>query len=402
MRRPTQRPATKISADIRRLVALTHTTMEAVSGLEKVFWQKQLNDTIVTLLNHGNQQTLDTSLDYLFQHDIETYEVLVETIEQCSQSCTAEINETMQDVLLIAAPVLAWTRFSISSGLLPDATVKSLEQLMQTHIFADGATVTLSPSLSAIEQLPQHHSEVFGLMQQLAHIPTPKKGHKSANQPAATIPFLADTRYLIAAVSVPHQSALFRWQTTKDPLLAAEQKLELAQAWADAAQPLLAPALPGCNLELLLPQAYFFNCREADKRIRPATIYAATHYLTHHLQVLPAELHVSIGKCSHDGDGEIDEYRIGFTKEGEDSIYYGTVWPLYESEDGDDAGNIHPMETILQLLKECGITHIKEHTELYEAECCDDCGSPLFPNMDGELVHAEMPEETLDKIEQLH
>lgn len=410
MRRPAQRPATKLSADIRRLVALTQTAMEAPSGLESDFWQRHLDDAIIALLDHGNQRTLDSALDYLFQHNVTAYDILIDSVEQCCQSCTTGPANAQQDVMLLAIPVLAWTRFSIGSGALPDATVQALKECMQVHIVAAGAAVTLSPTLHAIEQLPQHHSEVYQLMHVLSGIPLRKQAPKPAKTPLATIPFLADTRYLIATVTVPHGSALFRWQGTPDALVAAEQRQASALAWATDALPLIAPALPGCNLELLLPQAYFYNCREADKRIRPATILAATHYLTHHLKALPEQLKVSIGKCSHDKDGEIDEYRIGFTQDDDEQIFYGTVWPLYEAEDGDELDEplppgieiVHPLETIRLLLQDCGINDITVHAEVFDAEFCDDCGSPLFPNCEGELVHAEMPEATLDHLEQLH
>jgi hypothetical protein len=410
MRRPVQRSATRLSADIRRLVALAHTTMEAASGLERNFWQRQLDKTLSSFLEHRAQSTLDGALEYLFQHDVDAYDILVESLEECSQSSTITVDGQPADVLLIAAPVLAWTRFTIGSGLLPESTTTALQELLQDHIFAAGAHINLLPTLYAIEQLPQDHSEVFALMQSLAPSNTQKTALKVANSNTATIPFLADTRYLIAAVTVPHQQAVFRWQDANDPQHIAELQQTCAKLWQQHAQPLLAPSLPGCNLALLLPHAYFFSCREADKQIRPCTILAATHYLTHHLDVLPQQLHVSIGKCSHDRDGEIDEYRIGFTVGETDDVYYGTVWPLYEHEDGNDvdiilfpeASAAHPMTIIQGLLKECGITHIKEHNDLFDAEFCDDCGSPLFPNLDGDLVHAEMPEETRDQLEQLH
>ncbi|MBU1666159.1 MAG: DUF2863 family protein, partial [Gammaproteobacteria bacterium] len=33
---------------------------------------------------------------------------------------------------------------------------------------------------------------------------------------------------------------------------------------------------------------------------------------------------------------------------------------------------------------------------------CDDCGAPLFPNPDGESVHAELPEEMQGTPAHLH
>ena len=35
-------------------------------------------------------------------------------------------------------------------------------------------------------------------------------------------------------------------------------------------------------------------------------------------------------------------------------------------------------------------------------EYCDDCGAPLYPNPDGEPVHAELPEEEASVPRHLH
>jgi hypothetical protein len=35
-------------------------------------------------------------------------------------------------------------------------------------------------------------------------------------------------------------------------------------------------------------------------------------------------------------------------------------------------------------------------------EFCDDCGAPLFPDREAELVHAEMPEQPAASSQVLH
>jgi uncharacterized protein YuzB (UPF0349 family) len=35
-------------------------------------------------------------------------------------------------------------------------------------------------------------------------------------------------------------------------------------------------------------------------------------------------------------------------------------------------------------------------------EYCEDCGAPLYPTLDGELVHAELPEESEPAGQHLH
>jgi hypothetical protein len=410
MRRPVQRTATKISADIKRLVALIKTCMDAPSHLEKKFWVAQLHQTIGDKLRQGHQTILDACLDFLFKNDVEAYDVFVEAVENVSQSCTITHQEKQQDVLLFAAPVLAWTRFAIGSGVLTEATVSALKNILQEHVFSADAVIALGPSLLAIEQLPANHTEVLKLMQEISALPLGIKAGKAVVKAPPTIPFLADTRYLIGTVTVAHNTAIYRWQQADNPIDYARIIKTAEQAWAAAAYPHLSPALPGCTLNFLLPQSYFYSCRQADKLIRPATIHAAIHYLTHQLETSANKLKVVIGKFSHNMDDEIDEYRIGFTKEDSSSIYYGTVWPLYENEDDDelamslfpDADITHPMEPIRALLKTLDIIHIKELTEVFPAEFCDDCNSPLFANDDGDLVHAEMPDEILERAEHLH
>ncbi|NDD76609.1 MAG: DUF2863 family protein, partial [Betaproteobacteria bacterium] len=45
-------------------------------------------------------------------------------------------------------------------------------------------------------------------------------------------------------------------------------------------------------------------------------------------------------------------------------------------------------------LRELGVNDIRVHAGCSEPEFCDDCGSPLYPNSEGEVVHAEMPEDS--------
>ena len=130
--------------------------------------------------------------------------------------------------------------------------------------------MALSPTLLSLDQMPRSHVETLTLTQKLAQAAlkgtTPKA---SANVPE-TAPFLADTRYLLAAIVVPAGEPLFHWQGVQN---IAERETALQQ-WRKQAEPNLVKILPGCGLELLLPEAYYVACREADKRIRPASIHA--------------------------------------------------------------------------------------------------------------------------------
>jgi hypothetical protein len=125
---------------------------------------------------------------------------------------------------------------------------------------------------------------------------------------------------------------------------------------------------------------------------------------------------VVAGFGEESADAQIDEYRVAFTLRQTADVIYGIVWPLYGQEDEDGTpveGLINagisgieeqkaPLDEIMGHLNEAGITHVKRHTERFVAEYCDDCGAPLFADPAGELVHAEMPEDTPSGGEHFH
>ena len=114
----------------------------------------------------------------------------------------------------------------------------------------------------------------------------------------------------------------------------------------------------------------------------------------------------------------MDEFRIGFTLRQSPDVIYGVVWPLYGQEDEEETVSITleavmtpenvseelrtPIEEIVALLRACGITHIKRHSERFPMDFCDDCGAPLYPDAEGELMHAEMPEDAPSGTEHFH
>jgi hypothetical protein len=321
--------------------------------------------------------------------------------------------ETTWQALLVAAPVLAWTRFSIASGTIPNDILNTLTAQFSGHLLAEGAQAAIAPTLYSIDQLPRTHAETYALTHKLA-----QAAHKGGNvKPAAPGPdtsqFLADTRYLLVAVVAPQGAPLFRWQEPQHHInFEAEREAALEQ-WRAQAGPSVARLLPGCGVELLLPEAYYVACREADKDIRPVSIRAAVHYLTHTLGVEPNDLRAVVAGFGDEvNDNQVDEYRVGFTLRQSSDVVYGIVWPLYGQEDeegtpmegpaGGGGRPLAPIDEIVKHLNEVGIAHVKRIGERYVAEYCDDCGAPLFADPSGELVHAEMPEDTPAGNEHFH
>ena len=151
----------------------------------------------------------------------------------------------------------------------------------------------------------------------------------------------------------------------------------------------------GCALDLLLPDGFFSAWRMADRLARPYSMHATVDFLQSTLNIPVSDLRAVIAPFH---DQLLEEYRVSFTFMGSNEVLYGIVWALVGEED-ENSDTISQIETTLQ---ECGITRITPLDNRFPLEYCEECGAPLFPNSEGEIVHAEFPEEG-DKIQvQLH
>lgn len=419
MRRPSKDSSNKLSAESQRLSSIAQAIVQSASRVEERTWERQLDVQLQKLLRTNHQESIDAALNALFKDDLAAYDVLMDGVEAVSESSTMVEQQDGKDVawqaLLVAAPILAWTRFSIGSGTIPAELLTTLSAHFSAHLLAEGVQMAMAPTLYAIDQLPRTHAETYALTHKLAQAAHKDAGIKPAARAPETAPFLADTRYLLVALVAPVGAPLFRWQETQHQLDFDKERANALAAWRDQATANVARMLPGCGVELLLPEAYYVACREADKAIRPISIRAAVHYLTNTLDLEASDLRAVIAGFGEEAaDGQIDEYRVGFTLRQSAEVVYGIVWPLYGQEDeegtpmeGPGAGGLlpaplTPINEIIAHLNEAGITHIKRINELYVAEYCDDCGAPLFADPTGELVHAEMPEDTPAGTEHFH
>jgi len=423
MRRPSKDSSQKLSADSQRLLTLAQAVGQAASRLEERNWERTLDTQLHKLLRTGHQDTIDAALNSLFSVDLNAYDILMDSVEAVSESDTIVVEVDGEpreyDVLLVAAPILAWTRFSIASGQIPADVLNTLSAHFSAHLLADGTHMAMSSTLYSIDQLPRTHAEAYSKTHKLAQAALKGVAVKSESKTPETAPFLADTRYLIVAVVAQHGAPLFRWQMQAAGMNPAEERRNALEAWTTQGKPTVERLMPGCGIELLIPEAYYMACREADKLIRPISIRAAVHYLTHSLACEPNELRAVIAGFGDESapDGQIDEYRVAFTRRSDSDVIYGVVWPLYGQEDEEGtppegpitAGHLTdmlkprtPVEEIVEHLNAAGLSQVKKLGEKYVAEYCDDCGAPLFADPSGELVHAEMPEDAPTGSEHFH
>lgn len=409
MRRPSKKPSRKFSADSHRLAELAQALIQASSRLEERAWEREIEALLNKHFKAQHQEPIDSALEQLFPTQPDAYDALMDVVEACSESCSIEHQGKQYDCLLLGVPLLAWTRFSIGSGPVPADTMLAISAHLHAHILAPDVLTGIVPSLYAIDQLPRSHADTYALLQQLSQAALSATPVRSPANPPQTAPYLADTRYLLAALVVPSGMPLFRWQLARGQAghVATDKELALEQ-WRKQVTPNITRLLPGCGVQLLLPEAYYAACREADLQIRPASLRAASYYLSHTLDIASKDLHASIGRFSEQPEsGRVDEYRIGFSLGQTNEIIYGVVWPLYGPEEANEeiitrssdseeaaAEPETPLEQILSLLRECGIDDIQRHTDLFAMEFCDDCGTPFYPDREGDLVHPETPEDT--------
>lgn len=421
MRRSSKNSPPKLYPDSQRLIALAREMVKAASRLETRVWESGMDTVIQKLLKTRRQEALDAALDYLFKTEINAYDALLQTVEAASESCTVEHEGVQYDVLLIAAPILAWTRFAIPHGTIQPETQQALTTQMMAHVLAPDVRVFVAPQLFSIDHLPYSHTQTATVTRHLAKVLFKGATYRALETLQEIPPFLADTRYLLAAVAAPVGAPLFCWQNTQDPLVAAELREGALNAWQQQGGPNVARLLPGCGIELMLPESFFAACRKADLQIRPASIRAAVHYLTQTLGIEPSALRAIVAPFGEmSSTAPASEYRVGFATKDSNDIIYGIVWPLYGQEDAGDietgempeeivdasrfpaGARQTAIDEILALLEQHGVMCDKQHAERFPLEYCDDCGAPLFADNAGELVHAEMPEDAPQGVARLH
>jgi hypothetical protein len=381
----------RISADATELGRLATGLAESGGKLEDTFWETQLCDLVDKLLQAGAEDDLNASLDRLFDSHASAHDCLADIIESRAESCLLTQGDREFDVLLINVPLLAWSRFSIPAGTIPKSTLQTLKVHLGAHVFSADARLALADYLYSPDQLPRSFVDTWQLMRDLGDAALANETLKiDLSTLPETNPFLSDTRYLIGAIAVPRGRPLFRWNESKT----CTRETALKE-WVKQGGPCLEPLLTGCAFETLLADAYHAACRAADMASRPYSLRASVAFLQTTLGKPAESLRAVIGGFY---DKRLEEYRIGFGPRDGEAIYHGVIWPLLGAED-ETTDVVSEVET---LLREAGVKEIVVHSQQFPFEFCDDCGAPLYPNVDGEPVHAEMPEQNNAPSQTLH
>jgi hypothetical protein len=362
------------------LVRLATGLSQSSNRIEDAWWEARLAAHIDRLLAEKNEEALIAVLDQLFGSGSRAYDELADMIESCAES-RRSADPGGLDIVMFAAPVLAWSRFQIPSGPISAPQLETLRVQLQAHMLAADARLALADVLFSPDQLPQNYIDTSQLTEKLAKAAIHGRNLRiDADQLAETMSFLSDTRYLIGAVAAPRDKPMFRWQE------ADGDGTEAFRQWAKQGGDALRPLLPACALEFMPVLAFHAAVRDADRASRPWSLRAAVAFLQTVLNQPAAELRAVVAPFH---DRELEEYRIGFTLRNASEVVHGVVWPLLDQEDQnqDIPGQIEAT------LREAGVPNVMLLDQRFPLEFCDDCGAPLYPNPEGEPVHAELPEE---------
>jgi hypothetical protein len=368
---------TKQTPDTEQLIRLAGQLAQSASRLEDAFWESRLTTLVERLLADNDEAALNAALDHLYGAGGRAYDELADMVESCSE---IRHNENA-DVVLIAVPVLAWSRFTIPSGAVAADNLANVRAQLHGHVLAKDAKLGLADFLFSPDQLPQSYCDTAQLAEKLARAALHGRDLKlDPQQLPETVAFLSDVRYLLGAIAAPRGAPLFRWQEDDG------SRSDALKHWRAQGGEAIRPLLPACATELLLPQAYHAAAREADRASRPYSLRAGVAFLQTTLNLAASQLRAIVAPYY---DRELEEYRIGFTRTDSGDVIHGVVWPMLDSED-DATDTAAQIEAVL---REAGVGEVLMLDHRFPLEYCDDCGAPLYPNPEGEPVHAELPEE---------
>lgn len=390
MRRTRAGTRARQSADASTLVKMARRLSESGSRIEDQLWQRRLIELINERLVRRNDDAVDAALEELASSSQRAYDDLADLAESCAESTVVDIDGRAHDVLLLALPMLAWSRYRLPTTTLATSVVEGLGAQMAGHLMARDTRVAIADHLYSIDQLPEAFSDVRRLTEQLGDAAVERVAlHVDPKKLREPIAMLADTRYVLAAVATPAGGPLFHWQELGvDP----DAKITAIAAFREQAANVFQPVMTGCRFRVLSPAAFHAALRFADRELREFSLEAAVAYLKLAYDFAPDNLSAAYGLFGDPNGGAGAEVRIGLAKAtDEDEIVEGVVWPLLGDEEEQT------MEDVDKALRAVGVVKSVAHTHRFPLEFCDDCGAPLFPTAAGHVAHAEPPEEAEDR-----
>jgi hypothetical protein len=373
-----------------RLVELARNSISAGSRDEMLFWENEVLQLAGSLIDAGNDAAIDAAIQMTLAERSDAYDVVASLCEAATETVGLHDDKGQPfNVMLLAVPLVVWSRYAVPSGKINQHrdALEALMTQLHAHVLASDVRTTTIPVLHSIDQMPMYFAMLHKLAISLGQAAI--GGERFAATPAklpSAADLFADSRILLVGIAAPAGKPFFRWQerdaTTTDGFVSRER---CRDEWIKQSRPHFARLLPACEFEALLPEAFFSANREADRRVRPYALRTDVAFITDSLKIAPNDVRAVVAAV---GAPDLVEYRVSFIPRGQAEVVHGTIWPVYRAEADDDEAEI------VRILRECHVNDIIRPQGLFEPEECDDCGAPLFSDVDGEMVHPDWPEDS--------
>src|SRR4249919_3896306 len=158
MRRNRASTRARQSVDAETLVKMARRLSESGSRLEDQLWQRRLIETINDRLARRSDDAIESALDDLARTSQRAYDDLADLAESCAESTQVQLDGKAHDVLLLAMPLLAWSRYKLPATTLSSSVLDNLRTQLSGHLVARPARVAVADYLFAIDQLPEAFS----------------------------------------------------------------------------------------------------------------------------------------------------------------------------------------------------------------------------------------------------
>ena len=239
---------------------------------------------VARLLEHGNDAPIDGALDHLYQTNLGAYDTLIELVENESESV---VDDAGRPRVAGAAHRRARSWRGPSTRFPPGAIARddadTLRVQLQAHVLAAGRA-------RDARALPLFDRPAAAPLLGAApprRAPRRRRHHGRGAAPRARAP--AGDRAPARRHALPRR--VRRGAARAGALPLAGGRLgprRAARAASSSGSRRRArrsrKLLPGCVFECLLPDAYYVNCRESDRRVRPFGIRAAVAFLENALE----------------------------------------------------------------------------------------------------------------------
>jgi Protein of unknown function (DUF2863) len=376
------RPNKPRPAAVMQLVHTVQQWEDAKTKPEQLFWEQQATSNVEAVLASGKDGTIFAALEVLWEEHPEAYERMADLAENCVQSKTHDDGTVS---LLIAIPVLTWSRNQLPIGKTDEATIAALKKAVKTHWLADHVTLTMGHTLYGPDDLPEGFVGTGKLAKK--HFDDALLGKDTPHSRKANAydddPFLADCRFWLGVLRAKVGAPLFQAQLSATGTLDLEAQ---ESAWRTEAAAAAHRLFIGCAYDILPPEGYYEACRSAELDIRGFSLQASALMIMTSLELAADQVRAVIAACH---STHFEEYRISLLTKTGTEILQGVTWPLLGREETQD----DLLSEIQANLKALGITRIRMVDEQLAMDYCDDCGTPLFPDLNAELVHPGSPDE---------